>query len=229
MKNSDFLDAILPEAMSSESHSGGNIFVFGFDDTDLERFSKAILNAERNPEIPEIFIWVSSYGGLVHNVFGMVDLIDHCSKPVWTIALGKAMSAGCVLVSAGHPGKRCATPTSYIMFHEANGGAMGRTQEVIQQAKEMEQLNDRMIKIVSQNTGKSEKNLKKLLKDKHNTDIVMDARAAQLFGLVDHIGVPKIMTRTDTQVGVAVKMPHPAKPAPRAVKTSKKAKKAKIP
>ena len=183
----------------------GHIFVFEFDDSALERFTRQIIAAENNPSVAEVFIWVSSYGGLVHNVFAMVDLIDHCQKPVWTIALGKAMSAGCVLVSSGHKGKRCATPTSYLMFHEAHGGIEGKTQDLMQQAKDMEKLNDRMIEILAKTTGKSLKTLKKILKDGSNTDVNFDAKESKQFGLIDHVGVPKILhSQSSSQIGVAM-------------------------
>lgn len=181
----------------------GNIFVSGFEDIDLEVFTRQVITAEQNPEVENIFIWVSSYGGNVHNCLAMIDLLESVHKAVFTIAYGKAMSAGCLLVASGKVGNRFATPNSYMMIHEASGGAGGKTQDVIQQAAELSELNDKVIKLISKYARKKHNELKKLLQGINNTDLVLSSDRALQFGLIDHIGVPKpIPAKSAELVGI---------------------------
>ena len=132
----------------------GDIFVKGFEEDDLEKFSRELMSAENSPEVTEIFIWISSYGGNVHNALAMVDLLQSCPKVYYTIGYGKAMSAGCLLLASGKKGRRIVTPNTYTMIHEASGGTAGKTQDVVQQAQELLDLNDRMLRLLSKFTGR---------------------------------------------------------------------------
>jgi ATP-dependent Clp protease protease subunit len=199
----------------------GHIFVTEFENSDLVDFSKKLLAAENNPAIEEIIIWVSSYGGNAHNALAMVDLLCSIEKPVFTVAYGKAMSAGCLLVASGKQGRRCITENSYMMIHEAGGGAEGKTQDVIQQAKELEAINARILGLMSDYTGKSLDSLKKLIKAQYNTDLILDANEAVKFGLVDIVGIPKSI-HVPTQKLMGVFNPKLAKQQAKKSKNRKK-------
>src|SRR5690349_11011611 len=64
-----------------------------------------IMHLASNSNKP-IKLIVSSYGGSVHEMFGLIDLIRTISCPVHTIAFGKIMSAGTVITAAGAKGHR---------------------------------------------------------------------------------------------------------------------------
>jgi ATP-dependent Clp protease protease subunit len=187
-----------------ETQQGGNIFVKEFEDNNLEEFSIDFLDAESDPMVTEIFIWISSYGGNIHNALAMIDLTQAASKPVFMIGYGKAMSAGCLLLASGKKGQRFVTPNTYTMIHEASGGAHGKTQDVLQQAKELTDLNERMLKLLSKFTGKAVSFFKKYIKDIHNTDLSLDAKQTVGLGLADYVGIPKRISQPAPQKMIAI-------------------------
>lgn len=184
----------------SLSPSDGNIFVTDFEDSNLESFTRQVLEAEKSPMVQNIVIWVSSYGGNVHNALAMVDLIESLRKPVFTVAYGKAMSAGCLLVASGPRNNRFITPNSHMLIHEASGGAAGKAQDVIQQAKELRNLNDRLLELMSKYSKKKARDLKKILQNIHNGDLVLNAAKSVDFGLADYIGVPKSVRNDPSEI-----------------------------
>lgn len=213
MKNS--LESMLMAGPNFESaRPAGHIFVSGFDESDLEDFTIQLMIAESDPNVNTIFLWVSSYGGETYSAFAMVDLLKTVQKSLFTIAYGKAMSSGCLLVAAGPKGCRFAAPNSYMMLHEASGGTYGKTQDVIQQAGDLKQVNDRYLALIADFTGKSMNSIYKQLKSIHNTDLILTADQALKFGLVDHIGIPKQVTMPQmprTQVGIFGRQARPVK------------------
>ncbi len=102
---------------------------------------------------------------------------------VTTYCLGMAASMGAVLLSAGTKGKRFALPNSDIMIHQVSGGAQGQASDVERTVEYMFKLKKRLIRILSQHTGKPEEQVK-LDSDR---DYYMTASEAKTYGLVDEV------------------------------------------
>ena len=204
----------------SGHRSPGQIFVTEHDDQALESFTFEMLEAEQDERVSVIVIWVSSYGGDAHNALAMVDIMRSVSKPVFTVAFGKAMSAGSLLASSAQKGHRFVTANTFIMVHEASAGALGKTQDVLQQARDLEKVNKRLMKTMADNTGKTTKEFEKIFYDNRNTDLVLDAEEAVAFGLADEIGLPKVI-RQPSNTAIAItgqgpkKLPKMPKIAPK--------------
>jgi ATP-dependent Clp protease protease subunit len=94
-----------------------------------------------------------------------------------------AASMGAVLLSAGTKGKRFALPNSDIMIHQVSGGAQGQASDVERTVEYMFKLKKRLIRILSQHTGKAEEQVK-LDSDR---DYYMTAPEAKIYGLVDEV------------------------------------------
>jgi ATP-dependent Clp protease protease subunit len=90
---------------------------------------------------------------------------------------------GAVLLCAGTKGKRYALPNSDIMIHQVSGGAQGQASDVERQVEYMFKLKKRLIRIISQHTGKSEDQVK----FDSDRDYYMSAAEAQAYGLVDEV------------------------------------------
>ena len=95
-------------------------------------------------------IIIDSYGGYVHSLISMVDMIQNLQKPVVTIALGKAMSCGSVLLACGTKGYRYAANSSRIMIHDVSGIAFGKESEVAASAKEITFLQDWLFNLLDE-------------------------------------------------------------------------------
>ena len=78
----------------------------------------------------DIVVFIDSYGGSVHSFLGMYDVIKLMKCDVATVVIGKAMSAGQMLLMSGTRGKRFATKNSRILMHEMTGCSYGKLSEI---------------------------------------------------------------------------------------------------
>jgi ATP-dependent Clp protease, protease subunit len=131
----------------------------------------------------DINIYVNSPGGSVSAGLAIYDTMQFLTCDVTTYCLGMAASMGAVLLCAGTKGKRFALPNSDIMIHQVHGGAQGQASDVERQVDYMFKLKKRLIRIISQHTGKSEDQVR-LDSDR---DYYMSAAEAKSYGLVDEV------------------------------------------
>ena len=111
------------------------------------------------------------------------DTMQFVTCDVNTYCMGMAASMGAFLLCAGTKGKRFALPNSDIMIHQVSGGAHGTASDVERSVEFMYKLNRRLIRIIAENTGKSEDQVKK----DADRDYYMTAQEAQEYGLVDEV------------------------------------------
>lgn len=145
---------------------------------------KAVINQLRKlsrESNEDITLFISSFGGCCRTMVAIRDEMRRTPADVRTFAVGKAMSAGCLLLAAGAPGKRGASTNVQIMIHEPNGQAEldDAGMSVISY------YNDYMINIISEDTGLSKLEVEELTeRDKYLT-----AEEALEKGFIDHIVV----------------------------------------
>jgi ATP-dependent Clp endopeptidase proteolytic subunit ClpP len=176
-----------PGSMGDDSF----IWVSDFDSESLVNFYRDFSEKEQDDSISIIPIVISSYGGEVLSLMAMRDLIKSSPKPVATIALGKAMSAGACLLAAGTPGFRFASKDTMIMIHEVSGGAMGKTADVEESALAMKALNQKLLNNLAEDCGISVKAIEARMVAKKNVDWSMGPPIAKKLGMIDHIGIPR--------------------------------------
>src|SRR5215212_7083647 len=131
----------------------------------------------------DLNLYINSPGGSVTAGLAIYDTMQFLTCDVTTYCLGMAASMAAVLLCAGSKGKRFALPNSDIMIHQVHGGAQGQASDVERQVDYMFKLKKRLIKIISQHTGKSEDQVK-LDSDR---DYYMSAEEAKAYGLVDEV------------------------------------------
>jgi len=131
----------------------------------------------------DINIYINSPGGSVTAGLAIYDTMQFLTCDVTTYCLGMAASMAAVLLCAGSKGKRFALPNSDIMIHQVHGGAQRQASDVERQVDYMFKLKKRLIKIISQHTGKSEDQVR-LDSDR---DYYMSAAEAKTYGLVDEV------------------------------------------
>ena len=135
-----------------------------------------------NPK-KEINFYINSPGGLVTAGLGIYDTMQYINSPVSTLCIGQASSMGSFLLSAGEKGKRFSLPNSRIMVHQPSAGYEGQATDIEIHAKEILALKDRLNKIYSKHTKKSESDIKKALE----RDNFMTPKEAKDFGLIDEV------------------------------------------
>jgi ATP-dependent Clp protease protease subunit len=146
-------------------------------------------------------IVIDSYGGDIYALLSMIDIIEASSVPVATVVMGKAMSAGSVLLSCGNEGMRFASPSSTIMIHSAwQTGISGNADEVKVDAEELIRLNQKILEVLSLNCGHSKTYFHKLMSKKKNTDWYIGPKEAVKHNLVNHVRIPEFNIQISTKV-----------------------------
>lgn len=194
------------QSIQHRDHDGPYIWVTEFDDFTLESFYDKFTKLEQSSFFGLIPIIISSYGGDVSVLMAMRDMIKSSSKPVATIALGKALSAGACLLAAGTPGLRFASKDTTIMIHEVSGGAVGKSADITEQALVMDSLNKKLLTNLARDCKIPYKKLESQIKSRKNADWTLTAADAKNHGLIDHVSVPRLVI-TEPQFGLLQSKP----------------------
>lgn len=132
-----------------------------------------------------IHLVISTYGGSVDEMFTLYDTIKFLPCPVHTIALGKVMSAGVLLLATGAKGKRMIGRNARVMIHPISGGVGGNVFEVINESKEHKRMQDQMVDAIVRETKGSKSEIEKIMKSGH--DFYLLPEQAVKLGIVDKI------------------------------------------
>ena len=127
---------------------------------------------------------INSPGGDVYAGLAIYDAMQYVRPDVQTICFGMAMSMAAVLLAAGAPGKRFATPNARVMIHQAHTpGFDGQATDVEIRAREIIGLQRRLEEIIARHTGQSiERVHEDTLRDRF-----LGPDEARAYGLVDDV------------------------------------------
>lgn len=134
----------------------------------------------------DIYLYINSPGGSVHDGLAIYDTMQYIKCDVSTICMGMAASMGAFLLSAGTKGKRIALPNSEIMIHQpliAGGGLSGQVTDIQIRANSLLRTKERLNRILCENTGKD---YETICKDTER-DNFMTAEEALAYGLIDKV------------------------------------------
>jgi len=139
---------------------------------------------EREP----ITIFISSVGGEVDASFAVVSAIEASTTPVTTVAIGKAMSGGFLILLAGH--QRYAQRYATLMYHELSSGVGGKASDVREYSEHLDLLQQKIKEYVVDNTAISAE----MLDDCHlrKADWYMDVHEAMENGCIDGVWPPHV-------------------------------------
>ena len=131
----------------------------------------------------DISLYINSPGGSITAGMAIMDTMNFIKSDVSTICIGMAASMGAFLLSCGEKGKRYILPNAEVMMHQPLGGVQGQAMEIKIVAERILKLKEKLNTILSQNTGKS---LKEITKDTER-DYFLDSKEALEYGLIDKI------------------------------------------
>ena len=163
------------------------VFISGeIDDATANTVVAQLIYLEaKNPE-KDICVYINSPGGSVTAGMAIYDTMRYVKCDVSTICVGLAASMGAFLLAAGTKGKRFCLPNSEVMIHQPLGGAQGQASDIEITAKHIIGTKKKMIKMLSENTGKSIEQVENDV----DRDYYMSADEAVEYGIVD-----KVITR----------------------------------
>lgn len=142
-----------------------------------------LLFLEKEDPERDIDLYIKSPGGSIYAGNAIYDTIQLIKPQVATICTGYAASYGALLLCAGAPGKRYATPNARIMIHQPSGGFEGVATDAEISLREMLTLKKVLNEIMAKHTGQP---LEKIAADVER-DFWMGAEEAQAYGMIDHI------------------------------------------
>ena len=153
-----------------------------------EKIVDQLLKLDAIKSNKDIIFYINSPGGSVSDGMAIYDAMQIVKSDVKTICLGRCSSMAAILLSGGTKGKRYITPNSEVMIHEVstfNGGKIGDVKISFEHSNA---LNERIIKILADNTGKD---IEQIRQDIQQKDKWFNSDEALEYGLVD-----KLLTKT---------------------------------
>jgi ATP-dependent Clp protease protease subunit len=132
-----------------------------------------------------IYLVVSTYGGSADEMFSLYDTIKFLRAPVYTVGLGKIMSAGVLLLAAGVKGRRLIGASARIMIHSVSSGAVGNIFELETETKETRRLQSLMEARLLKETKLTKLQLERMMLSSVNQYIV--AEQAIAMGIADKV------------------------------------------
>ncbi len=149
-----------------------------------EEFVKKIMFLNfQDPKSP-ITILIDSPGGMIDSGLKMYDAMQASNAPISTIVNGIAASMGSVLLAAGHPGSRFATPNARVMIHQPSGGAQGKSHDIELAAADIVRTRNKMNQIYEKHSGLVDAaEFERLCRQ----DTWLNASEAKALGLIDDI------------------------------------------
>jgi ATP-dependent Clp protease, protease subunit len=146
----------------------------------------ALANQDKSSPIKLI---VSTYGGSVDEMFSLYDVMKYVPCPVHTIAIGKVMSAGVLLVAAGSKGNRLIGKSTRIMIHPISAGIEGTMFQMENEMAETRRMQSLMEELLLDETKMTKAQLATIMKKGHDT--YLTAKEAVKLGIVDAIFEPR--------------------------------------
>jgi ATP-dependent Clp protease protease subunit len=139
---------------------------------------------EKEDATAPIKVYINCFGGSVIPLFSILDMLELCKAPIYTINMGEADSAAALILAAGT--KRFCTKSSMVMLHELQIKTIisGSASDVESLAKEIKIINDRIFTELSKFTKKTVDELKADLSGK---DLNLNAEEAIAYGVADEI------------------------------------------
>ena len=99
--------------------SARKVFLWGpVDETSARDVITRLTFLDTEDPEKEIFLYVNSPGGTMHDGLAIYDAIQAVSSSVCTVTVGLAASAGSLIQACGTPGRRFAWPHARLMIHQ---------------------------------------------------------------------------------------------------------------
>ena len=191
------INTLLDSAKHAQSMRNNTIFVENFDEEDfyffqyyIDRFIK--LDKIRKNKTP-IKIDISSYGGNLNNIFGMLSILESLKEKGYIIKThcsSKAMSAGLFLLAiGGSKGYRTAGKYAELLLHEQRNFTYGISTHIDKKREYEYSLKtvDLLSKLMEDNTNTSKEQFMNKIDGKEDWVVYAYESIEQNLGWIDKI------------------------------------------
>jgi ATP-dependent Clp protease protease subunit len=161
----DFVSRIETELLRTRK-----VLIFGDINDRLARdvCSRLLLLADRDSNTP-IDIFINSPGGHVESGDTIHDMVGFIRSDVRInmIGTGWVASAGAHIFLAGEKDRRFCLPNTRFLLHQPAGGTRGMAADIEIEAKEILRMRERLVRIISEETGQSIERINKDINRNH--------------------------------------------------------------
>jgi ATP-dependent Clp protease protease subunit len=154
------------------------------DINENDEYLKKIFDIHGFKYVPKpIKIFIDSPGGEVYPCFGLLSIIESSKTPIYTYAVGHAMSCGFLILIMGK--KRFAYKLSSLVYHQIASAVWGDVKQLEEEMIEIKRLQEKVEKIVLDKTKISKEKLEENYDMKR--DLFFDLDEAIKLGIIDEI------------------------------------------
>ena len=172
-----------PDALAEKFLKTRQILLSGEINKELaQAVNKQLLLLEADGSKP-IYIYIDSPGGDVSAGFAIFDMIRFVDAPVVLVGNGLIASAAALILLAVPKERRVGLPHSSYLIHQPLSEMRGVATDLQIQAVEMAKTRALLNKIIAEQTGKDEKQVKK----DTERDYWLTAGEAQEYGLISKV------------------------------------------
>ena len=144
-----------------------------------ERVIRQLLLLEDAGDEP-IKVFIDSPGGDADAGYAILDMMRFVRPDVYTIGMGLVASAGALILLASPKEFRVGLPNSHYLIHQPLSGMRGVATDIEIHAREIERMQTRINKLISDETGKP---IEQVQKDT-DRDFWMNSEEAVDYGLI---------------------------------------------
>ena len=155
------------------------------DITDVRNFIARFEMCRRVNGDKPIDLILSSYGGDVYSMLGIIDYMKLSDVEVNARCYGAAMSAAAVILACG-TGVRSMSENATVMIHEGSIFEEGKVSDILKSSDHLKELHKTINELLGNVSNKNQK----YWTEKTKTDLYLNAEQCLEFGLVDEIIKP---------------------------------------
>jgi ATP-dependent Clp protease protease subunit len=155
------------------------------DDTSANDVMAQLIHLESSAPEQDINLYINSPGGSFTAMTAIYDTMQFVTCDVATVCIGQAASSAAVLLAAGAPGKRMATPGARVLIRQPSFDdvVQGQTSDLEIQAREITRMREQLEMFLERHTGQDSGRIRADIE----RDTIFDAEAALAYGLVDQL------------------------------------------
>jgi len=171
-------------SISKNDSSNRIIYVSGpINEVCAQRVISDIIKYESSDPFSDILMFIDSYGGYCDSFLSIHDMMKMSRCDIATVCIGKAMSAGQMLLMSGTKGKRFITPNSRVMIHSLSSGMYGKIHELDNEMEEWKNIQSDLESFILQYTKISKKEIRDLM----SKNSYLRSSQVLKYGIVDYI------------------------------------------
>jgi ATP-dependent Clp protease protease subunit len=155
------------------------------DDTSANDVMAQLIHLESSAPEQDINLYINSPGGSFTAMTAIYDTMQFVTCDVATVCIGQAASSAAVLLAAGAPGKRMATPGARVLIRQPSFDdvVQGQASDLEIQAREITRMREQLEMFLERHTGQDSGRIRADIE----RDTIFDAEAALAYGLVDQL------------------------------------------